>query len=96
LKGLGRAELEEKYSFDKHRDAYMLDIIGNTVCADLLDYAQRDSHFAGIKLGYDSDRIAENFTLVSWELPPDGRPLKPGEDPKTSTRTNSERTYPAS
>jgi HD superfamily phosphohydrolase len=82
LEGLNRAHLREKYRFDKHRDAYMLDIIGNTVCADLLDYAQRDSHFAGIKLGYDSDRIAENFTLVSWELGLKGRRLKEGEDPK--------------
>jgi HD superfamily phosphohydrolase len=63
-----------KYRFVKHRDAYMLDIIGNTVCADLLDYAQRDAHFAGIKLGYDADRIAENFTLVTWDLGREGRP----------------------
>jgi HD superfamily phosphohydrolase len=82
LEGLKRTQLGESYRFDKHRDAYMLDIIGNTVCADLLDYAQRDSHFAGIRLGYDSDRIAENFTLVSWELGLKGRRLKEGEDPK--------------
>src|SRR5260370_2881622 len=65
----------EKYRFEKHRDAYMLDVIGNTVCADLLDYAQRDAHFARIKLGYDADRIAENFTLVTWDLGQKGRPL---------------------
>jgi hypothetical protein len=75
----GRGDLLAKYVFVKHRDAYMLDIIGNTVCADLLDYAQRDAHFAGIKLGYDSDRIAENFTLVTWDLGKKGRPLKPDE-----------------
>lgn len=44
-----------------------LDIVGNTVCADLLDYAQRDSHFAGLRLDYDSDRIAETFTLVTFD-----------------------------
>ena len=55
-----------RWSFDRHRDAYMLDVVGNTVCADLLDYAKRDSHFSGLRLDYDPDRIAENFTLVSW------------------------------
>jgi HD superfamily phosphohydrolase len=54
--------------FDPHKDAFMLDIVGNTVCADLLDYARRDSHFAGLRLDYDPDRIAENFTLVSAEM----------------------------
>lgn len=45
----------------------MLDIVGNTVCADLLDYAKRDSYFAGLRLDYDPDRIAENFTLVGLD-----------------------------
>jgi HD superfamily phosphohydrolase len=51
--------------FDPHKDAFMLDMVGNTVCADLLDYAGRDSPFAGLRLDYDPARIAENFTLVS-------------------------------
>jgi HD superfamily phosphohydrolase len=53
--------------FDPKRDAYLLDIVGNTVCADLLDYAHRDSHFTNIKLDYDEARIADNFTIVSWD-----------------------------
>jgi hypothetical protein len=65
------------YEFQPRRDAYMLDIVGNTVCADLLDYAKRDSHFAGLRLDFDADRIAENFTLVTWPTParslPDGK-----------------------
>jgi HD superfamily phosphohydrolase len=59
--------LLQAFDFQPNRDAFMLDIVGNTVCADLLDYAQRDSRFAGLKLDYDSDRIAENFTLVSLD-----------------------------
>jgi HD superfamily phosphohydrolase len=59
--------LLQEFEFQPSRDAFMLDIVGNTVCADLLDYAQRDSHFAGLRLDYDSDRIAENFTLVSFD-----------------------------
>jgi len=54
-------------TFVPHRDAFMLDVIGNTICADLLDYAKRDSVCAGLKLDYDASRIIENFTLVSWE-----------------------------
>ncbi len=60
-------KLLHEFDFVPNRDAYMLDVVGNTVCADLLDYAKRDSHFAGIRLDYDSDRIAENFTLVSLD-----------------------------
>lgn len=63
----GMGDCLHDWQFVPTRDAYVLDVIGNTVCADLLDYAQRDAHFAGMKLGYDADRIAENFTLVSWE-----------------------------
>ncbi|MGA7856858.1 MAG: hypothetical protein WCA11_02965, partial [Terracidiphilus sp.] len=57
--------LKDKFQFNPRRDAFMLDVVGNTVCADLLDYARRDSYFAGLRLDFDSDRIAENFTLVS-------------------------------
>ena len=64
LEGTEFERLLEECTFDPRRDAFMLDIVGNTVCADLLDYAGRDSHFAGLRLNYDSDRIAENFTLV--------------------------------
>ena len=53
--------------FDPHLDAYMLDVVGNTVCADLLDYAKRDTRQANIKLDFDADRIAENFTLVACD-----------------------------
>jgi HD superfamily phosphohydrolase len=61
------ASFAQKFRFEPHRDAFMLDIVGNTVCADLLDYAGRDSHYAGLRLDYDPSRIAENFTLVSFE-----------------------------
>jgi HD superfamily phosphohydrolase len=59
-------------SFLPQRDAFLLDVIGNTICADLLDYARRDSLFAGLKLNYDPDRIIENFTLVSHGDGPQG------------------------
>lgn len=71
LEGTIFEPLVRQLEFEPRRDAFMLDIVGNTVCADLLDYAGRDSHFAGLRLDYDSDRIAENFTLINVETPSD-------------------------
>ncbi len=73
LEGTPYAPLLQRLRFEPHLDAFMLDIVGNTVCADLLDYAGRDSHFAGLNLSYDADRIAENFTLIHSEVIPKGR-----------------------
>jgi HD superfamily phosphohydrolase len=86
LANAGMTQFLGRYTFEKQRDAYMLDVIGNTVCADLLDYAQRDAHFAGMKLGYDAERIAENFTLVTLDLGITGRGLADDEATTHSTR----------
>jgi len=51
--------------------AFIGDIIGDTICSDLLDYLVRDSHFTGFKLTYDP-RIIENFAVF--------------EDPRTGIR----------
>jgi HD superfamily phosphohydrolase len=59
------SSISSEERFLPQRDAFYLDIIGNTICADLLDYAKRDSHFANLKLAYDEKRIVENFTLIS-------------------------------
>jgi HD superfamily phosphohydrolase len=67
LQGTLFEPLLHEFKFQPKREAFMLDIVGNTVCADLLDYARRDSHFAGLRLDYDADRIAENFTLVGLD-----------------------------
>jgi HD superfamily phosphohydrolase len=69
LEGTQFDPLIKQFEFEPRWDAFMLDIVGNTVCADLLDYAGRDSHFAGLRLNYDPDRIAENFTLISHPTP---------------------------
>jgi len=69
LARLGNRPTDED-KFDPHRDVYCLDIIGNTICADLLDYAKRDSSNAGLKLTYDPERIVENFTIIPYEMLP--------------------------
>lgn len=38
---------------DLKEDAYIYDIVSNTVCADLLDYLRRDCHFCGLEIGVD-------------------------------------------
>ena len=65
LRRAGQPITPDVDGFILQRDAFLLDVIGNTICADLLDYAKRDSLFAGLRLDYDVDRIVENFTVVS-------------------------------
>lgn len=71
LSGILNEACGDKYkaqaTFVPVQHAYLLDVIGNTICADLLDYARRDSFFANLKLDYDGDRIVENMTLVAYE-----------------------------
>jgi len=43
---------------------FVADIIGNTICADLLDYARRDMRSTGLNQDYD-DRIYSYFDLAS-------------------------------
>jgi HD superfamily phosphohydrolase len=52
--------------FVLHRDMYMIDLVGNTICADLLDYARRDADNAGLRVQFD-DRFLRYLCLVSVE-----------------------------
>jgi HD superfamily phosphohydrolase len=63
----GKPLLDEE-RFDPNRDAYLLDVIGNTICADLLDYARRDAAHAGLKLAYDPQRIIGSMTVVQSQI----------------------------
>lgn len=47
-----------------HRDAFMIDMVGNTICADLLDYGRRDPLNAGLKVQFD-ERLIRYLTVVS-------------------------------
>ena len=47
-----------------HRDLFMIDMVGNTMCADLLDYARRDPENAGLKVSFDT-RFLRYLTLVT-------------------------------
>lgn len=41
------------YNVDNLSKPYIADIIGNTLCADLLDYIRRDFYFTGLQENYD-------------------------------------------
>jgi HD superfamily phosphohydrolase len=58
-----------------HRDAVLVDIVGNTICADLIDYARRDSSNAGLRVQFDV-RLMRYMVAVSVEgdKSPDRRP----------------------
>ena len=44
-------------------EMFLADMIGNTICADLLDYIRRDNYFTGLWDRYD-DRIFQAFNLA--------------------------------
>jgi HD superfamily phosphohydrolase len=58
-----------------HRDLFMIDIVGNTICADLIDYARRDTFNSGLKVSFDQ-RLLRYLCLVSVR-----GELVPGEHP---------------
>lgn len=59
------SKLEVKDSIDaSHQYPFVADIVGNTICADLIDYLQRDHEFTGLpaKLG---DRFIQGFYVTA-------------------------------
>jgi len=65
---------QQTREFILHRDMFMIDLVGNTMCADLLDYARRDADNAGLLIQFD-DRFLRYLCLASVEgsLSPDKR-----------------------
>src|SRR5437588_9625929 len=43
---------------------FMIDLVGNTICADLLDYARRDADNAGLRVQFD-DRFLRYLCVAS-------------------------------
>lgn len=59
-----------------HRDLFMIDMVGNTMCADLLDYARRDPENAGLKVTFDT-RFLRYLSLVTVGGNPETEDLSP-------------------
>jgi len=60
------AEEEGEDEIKKLNRPYIADIVGNTICADLLDYLKRDAYYTGLKLTYDP-RILSYFVLRDYK-----------------------------
>lgn len=60
LKGV--LKISSDLEFEGVSMPFMVDIIGNTICADLFDYLKRDMYFTGIKRDYD-ERIINHFRI---------------------------------
>lgn len=71
---LERLQIEAE-AFDPKSDYFLIDAIGNTICADLLDYARRDMRMANMVGDYD-DRLFRWFVLAQV----------PSENPKETAR----------
>ncbi|EIJ65426.1 hypothetical protein BD31_I2002, partial [Candidatus Nitrosopumilus salaria BD31] len=56
-------ELPEDSSVSNLEHPYIGDIVGNTICADLVDYILRDSYFTGLKFSREL-RLLSNFALT--------------------------------
>jgi len=56
-------EFPEDRAVGKLKCPYIGDIVGNTICADLLDYLLRDSYFAGLRLSQEV-RLISNFAII--------------------------------
>jgi HD superfamily phosphohydrolase len=62
--GLKAEESEDKDEYIHSSDRpFIVDIVGNTICADLLDYLKRDAYCTGLKTVYDP-RILSYFILT--------------------------------
>ncbi|MEW6068998.1 MAG: HD domain-containing protein [Candidatus Thermoplasmatota archaeon] len=48
---------------------FIADIVGDTLCADLLDYSRRDSYFAGLVGGYVDERIIQHLSINKTDGP---------------------------
>jgi len=65
---------QQARDFVLNRDMFMIDLVGNTMCADLLDYARRDADNAGLRIQFD-DRFLRYLCVatVQGQLSPGGR-----------------------
>ncbi len=63
---------------------FVIDLVGNTLCADLLDYLDRDMFFCGLR-ERSGDRVIKYVAVVRVHQPgaeePEAKVFRPSEDP---------------
>ena len=60
------AEEKGEDSIKELKRPFIADIIGDTICADLMDYLKRDSYFLGLSLAYDK-RLISYFVIKRYK-----------------------------
>jgi HD superfamily phosphohydrolase len=75
-RGLGRdagyADLVERFGGSRDRAEryqFVTDVVGNTICADLLDYLRRDHLFTGLPLAVGSRYLASFYVTPKANEP---------------------------
>ncbi|MEX0781335.1 MAG: hypothetical protein WD557_01710 [Dehalococcoidia bacterium] len=68
LAELKRLILSKVYDASGSKYPFVADIVGNTICADLLDYVQRDHHYTGLPLAI-GEQFLDDFFVSSREIP---------------------------
>lgn len=66
---------------------YICDIVGNTLCADLLDYLERDMYFCGLK-EKSGDRVIKYLAVARLNLKPNTDKKEKEEEFEISTEIN--------
>lgn len=74
-------ELPENFAYP-----FVADLVGNTICADLLDYLARDHHYTGIPFS-----LGQRFTASFYAIP-DDHPVYPKRMAMRIERKSHERT----
>ena len=83
----GESVAEEPGAAAPARYRLFLDLVGNTVCADLFDYLYRDTYFTGLRRAYD-EKILSHLVIWRDRLAVDlGQPRRATDQADASMRT---------
>jgi uncharacterized protein len=73
----------------KRHEPYIAEIVGNTICADILDYLKRDAYYTGLEMTYDT-RILSFFVIKDEKSPKNnGIPIVAGGTSTPITKTSN-------
>ncbi len=81
IRVMGRTHENDAHQPLTRREELIANIVGNTICADLLDYLKRDPYFAGIRHTYD-ERVISAFEVADSKIYlnlQDGNQLRHGD-----------------
>jgi len=85
--GKGETEDDSKEPQVNVKFRLFLDLISNTVCADLFDYLSRDTYYTGLRRAYD-EKILSHLVIWKSRLAVDlGQPRRASEETEATVRT---------